>query len=834
MPAATANAVRLLGRLCLWHKLAVLVTAMALPLVLLGALHLAQDTSAARQARAELDGARYLRALGGVSGELLTHRGRSYAFLSGDASRRKDVISQADEVDKQIALMDAIDAELGQRLGVSDEWRAAKAEWTALKAHSLDQSATESDATHVALSDRLEKIGADAGASSMAAFDPDLQTRSLVRLAADIAPRLMQVSANIRQHAVHAASQGKLQDDDRAAIGIFRGQQAALLGSLHAALEQVSPTAKPALGDAVQSADRAVAEFHDLVQSRVMDPASLDVPSGAVYDAGVPTNRALKKVSLTSYDALAAAVNQRLSDLNRERALTAAASIVILLLSVGLASVIARALGQPLRTAVSVFDEIATGRYDNSIEASGTDEVAQVLSALDEMQGKLRAQVTSERAAAAESARVRQALDKSSMAVILADAHHEVIYTNDSARDLFVRCQHEIRRSVPGFDAAHLRGMRLDAFATDPAGEGRILDALRGSESLERAFGSLTLRLVRTPVISSTGERIGTVVEWTDRTQEVEIEKEMQTLLAAIVDGDLSKRVDLAGKSGFFATASRGVNRLADNMAEIVALVKESAGEVYRASSEIASGNANLQQRTEEQSSSLEQTAASMEEMTTTVKQNADHAGAANQLAAAARDQAEKGGTVVGRAVNAMTGISDSARKIADIIGVIDEIAFQTNLLALNAAVEAARAGEQGRGFAVVAGEVRTLAGRSATAAQEIKALIEDSVRRVEGGSVFVNRSGESLQQIVAAVKKVSDIVAEIAAASREQSAGISQVNRAVTQMDELTQQNAALVEEATSASQIMAREAHALHELMGGYRLGEPPVGASMAAGAA
>jgi methyl-accepting chemotaxis protein len=169
-----------------------------------------------------------------------------------------------------------------------------------------------------------------------------------------------------------------------------------------------------------------------------------------------------------------------------------------------------------------------------------------------------------------------------------------------------------------------------------------------------------------------------------------------------------------------------------------------------------------------------------------------------------------------------MSGINESARKIADIIGVIDEIAFQTNLLALNAAVEAARAGEQGRGFAVVATEVRTLAGRSATAAKEIKDLIKDSVKKVEDGSVYVTRSGQTLEQIVASVKKVSDIVAEIAAASREQSAGIGQVNQAVLQMDELTQQNAALVEQATSASQAMAHEAHALHEMMGAYRLGE------------
>jgi methyl-accepting chemotaxis protein len=204
-----------------------------------------------------------------------------------------------------------------------------------------------------------------------------------------------------------------------------------------------------------------------------------------------------------------------------------------------------------------------------------------------------------------------------------------------------------------------------------------------------------------------------------------------------------------------------------------------------------------------------------MEEMTSTVKQSADNAGHANKLAVAARDQAEKGGEVVAKAVKAMGEINVAAKKIADIIGVIDEIAFQTNLLALNAAVEAARAGEQGRGFAVVATEVRSLAGRSATAAKEIKTLIQDSVRKVDEGSNFVTQSGATLEQIVVAVKKVTDIVAEIAAASREQSAGIDQVNKAVMQLDELTQQNAALVEEATAASQTMAEQAKGLNDSM-------------------
>jgi methyl-accepting chemotaxis protein len=211
-----------------------------------------------------------------------------------------------------------------------------------------------------------------------------------------------------------------------------------------------------------------------------------------------------------------------------------------------------------------------------------------------------------------------------------------------------------------------------------------------------------------------------------------------------------------------------------------------------------------------------------MEQMTSTVKQNADNAGEANQLALAARDQAEQGGAVVTQAVSAMRDINDSSRRIADITGVIDEIAFQTNLLALNAAVEAARAGEQGRGFAVVASEVRVLAGRSATAAKEIKDLIQDSVRKVQGGSLLVTQSGKTLEEIVASVKKVSDIVAEIAAASREQSTGIDQVNRAVTQMDEITQQNAALVEQATTSSQDMAEAARKLDQIMSRYHLGQ------------
>jgi methyl-accepting chemotaxis protein len=330
------------------------------------------------------------------------------------------------------------------------------------------------------------------------------------------------------------------------------------------------------------------------------------------------------------------------------------------------------------------------------------------------------------------------------------------------------------------------------------------------------------------PIADANGKTVKVVEYATDVTATMEAQRELQKAVEETqitvryaIDGDLTHRIPMDGKTGDLERLCRGVNSLLESTSDLVKRVKNAVAQVHSGAAEISKGNSNLSQRTEEQASSLEETASSMEEMTSTVKQTADNAGQANQLAMAARQQAEKGGSVVSAAVTAMNGINAQSKKIADIIGVIDEIAFQTNLLALNAAVEAARAGEQGRGFAVVATEVRNLAGRSATAAKEIKALIQDSVAKVEEGSQLVDESGKTLDEIVGAVKKVTDIVAEIAAASREQSAGIEQVNRAVMQMDETTQQNAALVEQAAAASQAIVEQAQTLSAMVAHFNVG-------------
>ena len=506
------------------------------------------------------------------------------------------------------------------------------------------------------------------------------------------------------------------------------------------------------------------------------------------------------------------------------------------------------------------FNLTANPIHGQNKERLGTVVEWQDVTAELERQRQEEENVRKERELAATNARIKSALDFVTSNVMLADENNIIIYANQSVLNMLRNAEADVRRELRDFNVNSLVGSSVDIFHKNPAHQRSMLSALNSTHRTTIEVGGRSFALIANPVFAEGGERLGTVVEWNDKTEELAFERTVEGVIESSLAGDLEGRIDLEGRTGFIAKTASGINKLLDifdsvlkdagqsisalaegrltrrieadyqgsydmlksdinqtidRLVEVVSEIRESSSSVKESAVEISIGNTNLSQRTEEQAASLEETSSAMEEITATVQQNAENSIQANTLARGAREIAENGGSVVGRAVEAMGAISESSRKINDIIGVIDEIAFQTNLLALNAAVEAARAGDQGRGFAVVADEVRNLAGRSAKAAKEIKDLIKDSSEKVSEGSELVNRSGETLEEIVTAVKKVNDIVAEIATASDEQSKGLSEIGRAITEMDQITQQNAALVEEAAAASESMSERADSLDSLI-------------------
>ncbi|HHA2650539.1 TPA: methyl-accepting chemotaxis protein [Stenotrophomonas maltophilia] len=510
-----------------------------------------------------------------------------------------------------------------------------------------------------------------------------------------------------------------------------------------------------------------------------------------------------------------------------------AAVVLLVVVAATLAVVISRAVTGPLGKAVNAIQAVARGDLSVTTQSTGKDEAGRMLAATADMTAMLRrfseqTQLMAQMHAGPDiSHRIPE--DFPGVYGQLASGINTVIFEHlDAIVDAIeVLNQYAIGNLAP--DARRLPGSRAILHESMDAAKASLLaintqiqqlaSAAAAGDFSQRGDAQRFDHDFRVMI-----EQLNSMMQVADGNL-----GQLSQLLQSIAAGDLTARMD-GQFNGVFARMRDDANTTVAQLTQIVGQIQASASSITLAAGEIASGNSDLSRRTEQQAANLEETAASMEELTSTVRQNAEHARQANQLAIGAHGVASQGGEVVGQVVTTMSAIGASSKKIAEIISVIDGIAFQTNILALNAAVEAARAGEQGRGFAVVASEVRTLAQRSAAAAKEIKGLIDDSVGKVAEGSSLVHQAGSTMGEIVASVQRVTDIMAEISAASQEQSAGIEQVNQTVVQMDETTQQNAALVEEATAAARAMEDQAVQLGEAVARFRLASHGVAAAPA----
>ncbi len=518
-------------------------------------------------------------------------------------------------------------------------------------------------------------------------------------------------------------------------------------------------------------------------------------------------------------------------------AIMAVSGGVLVLIVLALSWVIGNRIAVPLKQATAVAEGIAAGRLDSHIGPQPHDETGRLLEAMSGMQQQLHAVISGQREMARrhDAGELSYRIDASAFpgeyglmvqeTNALVGGHVQTLHdvldvvqqyaVGDLSRDI-ARYPGEKAAMTTTVDTVKANLGRINAEIKQLASAAAAGDFSRRGDA-QRFDHDFRLMLENlNAMMAVSDDNLG----------------KLSQLLSAIAEGDLTARMH-GDYQGVFARMRDDANTTVAQLTQIVGQIQASASSITLAAGEIASGNSDLSRRTEQQAANLEETAASMEELTSTVRQNAEHARQANQLAIGAQGVASQGGSVVGQVVNTMSAIEASSKKIAEIISVIDGIAFQTNILALNAAVEAARAGEQGRGFAVVASEVRTLAQRSAAAAKEIKGLIDDSVGKVAEGSSLVHQAGSTMGEIVASVQRVTDIMAEISAASQEQSAGIEQVNQTVVQMDETTQQNAALVEEATAAARAMEDQAAQLADAVAIFRL-DNQVSAAMKAVAA
>lgn len=795
--------------------------------------------------------------------KMAIHRGSSAAYLNGNEELGKKLPGLAKSVgeafthlDEAIASQEAID--------VKHEYNSLKDKWESLHSQNEGLSAKESLAKHNEIVDGITGLIIHIADISNLTLDPEIDSFYLMAAVVIDLPEMANSLGIARAVGASVLSKKRLNKESTNTLIAKTVSVEYHLGNIingRDAIFKANADLKAENGALYEHSINAVNVSLELLHQEVLDARKLSYSPVEYFEKMTIAIDDIYQLNSLLTKELNVLLENRIN--NEQTALYVELLFIIVFIIIGifLAYSITRNAVLKLDETIKVFEHIGNGNLDNDLSNNDSDEFGEVFNALDQMQVTLKEKGES-------VGRLTSAVEGMTTNIMMADLKGNIVYANPAVLNMLRRREVALKSALPAYSTDTLVGANFDTFHKNPAHQQNLL----GNEAnlpfdTEITIAGLTFQLIAIALKDEDGNHIGTAVQWLDLTEEKDAQGQVEQLITDAIAGQLESRINTKEYTGFMKTLGDNINNLMNaiveplsdaievaqsladgdlsksmagqyggeflalakamngsigNLSNMVDEIRHASTNVFDSAREIASGNNELSHRTESQASSLEETASAMEELTSTVQQNAENTTEASKLSNSVMEKASNGGSVVQSAITAMSDINKSSKKIADIISVIDEIAFQTNLLALNAAVEAARAGEQGRGFAVVAAEVRNLAQRSAGAAKEIKGLINDSVDAVGQGTKLVDETGQTFSELVTAIEDVSKMISDIDSAGKEQSAGIGEVSAAVSQMDEMTQQNAALVEEAAASSKSMEEQSQALLDQVAYFNNGE------------
>ncbi|MFT5755584.1 MAG: methyl-accepting chemotaxis protein [Alteromonadaceae bacterium] len=854
---------KLLGNVKLAHKLGLAIFVLLIPLMFTMYFLISMITSNLDIAQKEVDGINVVTPLQEIVQKIALHRGASAGFLGGN----KPLGDKLQPLEKELKTIFARTSKiLGETstLSIDSEVNQLKKDWDTLVDTHLQLSANESFSLHNQVVENTLNLILLVADDSTLSLDAYLDSYNMMVAVTSYIPNLTNSIGIVRAFGTKALTERELDENTKFKLFALKTNIVKMSSSLQAGRDSVlktTPSLQKTLSTPYNNALEAIKNSAELLETQLIRAEIIDYDSSAYYEEMTQSIDKILRLNDVLMSSLVNILNRRADDQESIMYSNVISVIILVLIGCAITFIIVKGAINSMAQAMLVFAEIAKGHLDNDLSTSNKDEFGQLFNAIDNMQSTLKEK-------GREVGRLSSTMEGMTTNVMMADLKGNIVYANPAVKAMLSKREAQLRKVLLSFSVETIVGSNFDTFHKNPAHQQNLLSNPDNLPyTAEITVAGLTFQLIVIALRDEENMHIGNAVQWIDLTEEKDAQTQVEKLISDAISGALSSRIETSKYQGFmkglgdninglmdaivepitdainvaqslssgnltqtmdgkyageFLALAEAMNGSIDNLSNMVSEIRSASTNVFDSSREIAEGNTELSHRTESQASSLEETASAMEELTSTVQQNAENSSEASKLSITVMDKASSGGGVVKNAITAMSDINKSSKKIADIIGVIDEIAFQTNLLALNAAVEAARAGEQGRGFAVVAAEVRNLAQRSAGAAKEIKGLINDSVEAVGQGTKLVDETGQTFTELVTAIEEVSKMISDIDSAGKEQAAGIGEVSAAVSQMDEMTQQNAALVEEAAASSKSMEEQAQSLLDQVAYFNTGD------------